>query len=526
MQKNISVKRKTTNRREIVGRVIDPVFGESLLVSKTTTQRVPDDIEQFTGFQNGELMPPEDPELLAALPKRNSILLPCIQCMVSNIESPGHRIEEISDSPRSGKRTEYDAIRTFLDSPNPFDSITAIREQFRQDLETFGYGFLEIVRGADDRIASIYNVRSHKFRLIKKESTPVKVQVPYISRDGATKMRTQEKYFRKYVQLHDHKMQRIYYKEFGDSRHMDAYTGEYGNNIPIKRRATELIHFSIYDPSNSYGSPRYINNIPAILGSRECELVNFSFFKENAVPNMAVLCSGGFLTEDSINELHSFLTQVKGRESIQRVVVLEATGDTMNDTVDGKVPPPTLDIKMLGKDRQQDEQFQNYDSNNIKKVLASFRLPGILVGFSDDYIRNVADSAKAMAESQVFQPERRKIEELFNKQILPGVVYGYGHNRLRHYKFVANAPKLTSQDGLTDLIDRLNKAGSISANTGIKLANDILGLDIKPYKDTWADLPFGIIQSLANANNLAGMEGIARETGEIKDPKGLDNNLK
>lgn len=76
MQKNISVKRKTTNRREIVGRVIDPVFGESLLVSKTTTQRVPDDIEQFTGFQNGELMPPEDPELLAALPKE--ILYYCL----------------------------------------------------------------------------------------------------------------------------------------------------------------------------------------------------------------------------------------------------------------------------------------------------------------------------------------------------------------------------------------------------------------------------------------------------------------
>jgi hypothetical protein len=52
--------------------------------------------------------------------------------------------------------------------------------------------------------------------------------------------------------------------------------------------------------------------------------------------------------------------------------------------------------------------------------------------------------------------------------------------------------------------------GGINANTAIDLVNEVLGLDLPKYDEAWANIPFPIIQSLANANNLQVADGIMR----------------
>ena len=491
-----------------------PVFGESLLATKAT-ERLPTDLDTMPANLEDIIEPPEIPETLIKLPKRSSILKQCIESMVANIESPGNRFEydnkdiSIKEGPES--QEEFDKVSKFCAAPNPFDSLTEIRERWRQDLETLGYAFLEAVRNMKDEVAAIYNVRSHKYKLMRIDISPTKID--YMVEDpggGKPNKVTVEKYFRRYVYVSSNRLEVIYYKEFGDPRILDAATGEYvsGGTIAFEKQATELIHTGLYDPDNLYGSPRYINNIPALLGSRECELTNFQFFKENAVPNMAVLLSGGFLTEDSVSNLQRFLTSVKGRESMQRIIVLEATGDDAAGSDDGKVAAPKMNIQMLGSERQNDEQFQDYDKNNRSKIQSSFRIPDILLGFSTDYSRNTSDSAKATAESQVFMPERNRTENLFNRKILPAVVSSKRLGNLKFWKFRANLPKLASQEGLTELFTSLGTVGGISTNTAIQLTNEILGLKIPQSDKPWADLPFPIVQALANANNLKGVEDV------------------
>jgi len=493
------------------------VFGESLI---NKAEKIPADSD--LGFTTeGIIPPPENPEILVKLPKKNNVLLQCISSMVANIESPGQRYSfnkslPLADKDSLAAKAELDALRFFTENPNPESTLTEIREIARQDLETLGYAFIEVVRNAKGNVTQLYNVRSYKYRLIKLDSTSTSVPVTFKIPSGADNKKpnktTFDKFYRKYAYVPSNG-QYTYYKEFGDPRILNSKTGKYVSSeepVPENLVATELIHMSIYDPDNLYGSPRYINNIPAILGSRECELTNFQFFKENAVPNMAVLLSGGFLTEGSVKNLQSFLTAVKGRESMQRIIVLEATGDQDAASDDGKVHPPRMNIQMLGNERQNDEQFQNYDTNNRRKIQSSFRLPDILIGLSTDYSRNTADSAKAMAESQVFMPERARVERLFNTKILPAVVYGRDATRLKYWEFKANPPRIASEDGLTKLFTTLNLMGAITSNIAIDITNEVLGTNIPLSDKPWANIPFPIVQSLANANNLAGVEEVTK----------------
>ncbi len=500
------------------------VFGETLV---TKAEKIPNDNE--LGYETeGFIPPPENPEILVKLPKKNNVLLQCISSMVANIESPGQRYSFNKSLPLTEKdspaaRAELDALKFFTENPNPESTLTEVREIARQDLETLGYAFIEVVRNAKGNVTQLYNVRSYKYRLVKltaaDEAVPVTFKIPSSSDNKKPNKTTFDKFYRKYAYVPTNGNY-VYYKEFGDPRVLNSKTGAYATSekpVPESLAATELIHISIYDPDNLYGSPRYINNIPAILGSRECELTNFQFFKENAVPNMAVLLSGGFLTEGSVQNLQRFLTSVKGRESMQRIIVLEATGDQDAASDDGKVQPPRMNIQMLGNERQNDEQFQDYDTNNRRKIQSSFRIPDILIGLSTDYSRNTSDSAKAMAESQVFMPERARVERLFNTKILPAVVYGRDATRLKYWEFKANPPRIASEDGLTKLFTTLNSMGAITSNIAIDISNEVLGTDIPLSDKPWANIPFPLVEYLANANNLAGVEEVTRVANSKPD---------
>ena len=52
------------------------------------------------------------------------------------------------------------------------------------------------------------------------------------------------KRFRRYVQIRDGK--RVYFKEFGDPRLINARTGKVDDNAEVP--ATEIIHFKLYCP--------------------------------------------------------------------------------------------------------------------------------------------------------------------------------------------------------------------------------------------------------------------------------------
>ena len=271
--------------------------------------------------------------------------------------------------------------------------------------------------------------------------------------------------------------------------------------------ATEIHVEHLYNPGSPYGLPRWINQLPAIMGSRESELTNLQFFKDNAIPAMAVLVSGGHLTADSIDEIEELIYSVQGRDAVHRVMVLEAEGADKAVGPDKSLPAPRLEMKPLIHDRQSDALFQEYDKNNMAKVRSSFRLPPIFIGRSEDLTHATASSSLVMAESQVFGPERNKVDDFFNFVILSDK----NGRPPAYWWFRSNPPRIVDPASMIDALETFDALGALSPNISIGFVNELFDLNIQPVQEEWGDFPMEIVMALVGRGQLKGLDNIKEE---------------
>jgi len=447
-----------------------------------------------SGF--GIIAPPYNLYELTRLVTLSNCLGQCIAAMATNIEGFGYTLEYIGaegaqESPVA--LAEKQRIDDLFAQPNGDYDFTTLRKRVRTDFETVGDGYFECGRDEKGNISFIYHVPSQTIRLTKKEPEFTTIS-KWLNRGGKLTEVKIKKRLRRFVQLVGAK--RVYFKEFGDPRVISSETGEVCNGLPPDQQATEILWLSRYVTGETYGLPRHINNLPAILGSRESEMTNLRFFEDNAIPAMAVLVSGGYLTEESVTAIEGAFN-MKGRESMNRVLVLEAQNNQDASVVEGQSPVPKMELKPLTADRQGDALFQEYDSNNQAKVRGSFRLPQILVGRSDDYNRATAEAALDTAEQQVFGPERNEVDNAINQKLLlfegkPTVFWRFRSNPAR---LVANDVKLAS-------IEKLDKAGAMTPNLAIEMSNEMFDRHTEKIKEPWGDMPFAFITALIAAGKL------------------------
>lgn len=439
---------------------------------------------------------------LMKVPQQNNTLSQCIEAMITNIEGTGHILEYIGEpGGEEGEDVlaEKQRLDSLLDMPNSDESLNDIRRKWRADYETLGFACLEVGRNdATGEILWFAHVPANTMRKTKKDAKPVPIKV-WLKRNGKWVAVDTEKRFRRYVQIGANG-RRVYFKDFGDPRQIATGNGSPLNDNIKAIGATEIIWTERYVPGEVYGLPRYINNIPALLGSREAELVNLGFFSDNAIPALAILVSGGALTTETCDELEQKLGR-RGREMMNKVVIIEAKAADDQNSVEGDNRAPMLHMQPLGGDRQGDGLFQEYDKNNATKVRSSFRLPPITVGLSEDYSRATADSSMDVAESQVFQPERATTDQIYNDKILsldgkPPVFW----------KFKSNPIRLANKDALIEAVTQFDAVGAMTPNVAIDIFNSVFGTKVPKVKEDWGNIPFATSQlqqqAQADAQNL------------------------
>lgn len=454
------------------------------------------------------LEPPYSLPRLMKLPYLNNTLLQCITAMTLNIEGYGYRLEYVGEE--GGQESdaaiaEHDSLVEKLDYPNPDYSMTELRKKVRLDVETIGYGFIEVVRDQKDEISGFYHAPGDTIRKTVKSKHPTEI-TQYIPRGGDFVPVKRVKFFRRYVQSVNGN--KIYFKEFGDPAIIDAKTGKVVDETD--NPATEIIELSINAMGSAYGVPRWINQLPSIIGSRECELTNMDFFNENAIPAMAVLVSGGALSETSIEKLETSFNKHRGRDAANRVMVLEAYGDESAADDKGRIPPPKLEMKPLTSERQSDALFKEYDAECINKVRSSFRLPPIYIGRSEDYTHATAKESSLIAEMQVFQPERKYVDQIINLRLLQDK----DGKPPRHWRVRSQPPKITSSSEIIEAISTLEQSGALTPNVVIGMANEMFDLQIKTIKDDWGDMPYSLIKDLITSGTFE-IDGLNR----VEPPK-------
>jgi len=477
----------------------------------------------------GAIEPPYDPEALCLLTEHSNSLRQNVDAYATNIDGFGHRFEpaidfdaddaddRIADSiylerlaardrgelPAGSQlqptaeevterkrelvqlaRIERARLESFFDFCCFDHSFVDLRRRTRQDLEVSGNAFWEVLRDGRGEIARLVYVPSYSVRLMPLDLDPVEVEdrvrVSPVAFDAVSTRRR----LRRYVQIQG--FERVYFKSFGDPRIVSRKTGgvfadaeSLVDTDPGDGPATELVHFSVHSPRSPYGVPRWVGTMLAVLGSRQMEEVNYLYFENKSVPPLALLVSGGRLSEASVPRIERFIEEnLKGKANFHKILILEAEGGTgTSETTRAKI-----ELRPLTDAQQQDALFQLYDERNIDKVGSAFRLPRLLRGESKDFNRATAESALRFAEDQVFQPERDEFDFLMNRRLLADM-------GIRFWRFRSQTPVTRDPERMTNMVEKLVRVGVLTPEEGRLLAGDIFNKEFRKIGDDWTKRP-------------------------------------
>lgn len=420
--------------------------------------------------ERGIIEPPYNLRLLDRLAQENNALSPCIEAMVTNVDGTGYSFTSKDDEAEDTEDdTQITQLDEFFAEPWPGESFITIRKKLRRDLERTGNAYLEVLRNAQDQIVFVRWVDAKMMRLLKLEQA-IPVQKT-IRRNGVDVTITVMERHRRFCQLLNG-VTLVYFKEFGvaaDLNKVDGIWAQQGQRLPANKRASEIIHFTaLPDAKTPYGVPRWINQLPSVLGSRKAEEFNLEFFDNGGVPPALVILQGGTLQAETRNAIEK--KAVFGAASNKnRLVVLEVepSGGSLDHPTNARVT-----VERFGGERQSDSMFEAYDDKCESRIRRAFRLPPIFVGKADDYSFATAYVSYNVAEAQVFKPERDEFDEVISMKLL--VAMGFPDYRM-------TSKPLTIEDATLKLqgIEIALGTGRVDMEDILYEINEACGTDIK-----------------------------------------------
>lgn len=483
------------------------VFATVVNRADTNTSRQATYEDAFSALgTSGSLIPLPTPfpvNYLADLVSISNTLGPAIQAFVDNTVGTGWEPGELIRG-RDMRDAEKGLLASFVSDANSEESLDSVVASTIYDRERFGFGFIEVIRDNKGVPVLMRHAKSLYTRLcgIYDEEVRVTYDVP---RGGRMMPVTEYRKYRRFVQQVGARF--IYFKEYGDPRPMNRLTGRFLGETGYTegQEATELWHWPL--PSDEpYGKPRWINQLPNVLGTREAEEGNMRYFEDNTVPPAVVTVSGGRLTEESARAVQTILNR-QGGDKQNRMVLIEAVGEgaDVGETNSGI----QVRIEKLTDARQNDELFTTYDTNNMRKVLSSWRMTPAAIGRST----SPKDSGieLQLMETMVFAPERAKIDERLNK----GIINARAGLGLVSCKLVSRTPAISSPDQFIKALTALNVMGAVTPRRAQQVANKMLQIEIEEYPqpgdegyEDWMDQPIIMVRSQTQGtpNDKAGAD--------------------
>ncbi len=500
--------------------------------ASTGTNQVTRD-DYATAFTNlGAIDPVYDPEMLALIFEHSNSLRQNVDAYAVNIDGFGHRFDPVfdlsakdidqrigdamysdrqraldeADSPQEaayptteeikGKKKEIERLMRlekiklshFFEYCSPDTSFVTLRRRTRQDLEVMGNAYWEVLRNMDGKIVQFVYMAGFTMRLLPLDMETVtvkhRIRVSELSFDEI-EFNTR---LRRYVQVVEGRA--VFFKELGDPRIISSQSGAVFDSReqleqiePGVRPANEILHFRIHSPRSPYGVPRWIGNLLAVIGSRQAEEVNFNYFENKSVPPLAILVSGGRMSQSSVDRVSDYIeANLKGKRNFHKILVLEAESSGGGNASDANTAKMKIDLKPLTGAQHNDALFQEYDERNIDKVGQSFRLPRMLRGDIRDFNRSTADAALVFAEMQVFEPERQEFDFILNRKILSMI-------GIRFWRLVSLAPIMRDPSAMSDIIKNLMNANVLTPEEARELAGDVFNKEFRHLDAAWTKQP-------------------------------------
>lgn len=354
------------------------------------------------------------------------------------VEEPEGDPHGISDEEVEAKREELERamaeelqqLRNLFEYISVDDPFIQMRQDSRTDEEITGNTYWEILRDKAKNIAGIRRGEAETFRISPLTDW---VEIKENRRTGILKFEEHpmDRQFRKYVQIDRRGMRLTWFKELGDPRRMSARNGRFldegGKDAEGRqeleegeKEANELLHFRQFSKGTPYGRPRWIGVMLEVLGIRQAAEVNYDIFHNKMIPPMVIMVSGGKmgkLVEDRL--ARHIEDNVRGARNYHRILVLEAEPSSGASNIPGEGRGTVrIHLEPLTQHQPKDALFQNYTEQNTERVESAYRLPKLFLGRTKDFNRATAQTAKEVAEEQVFAPERDEFDAIINKRIV------------------------------------------------------------------------------------------------------------
>lgn len=437
---------------------------------------------------------------------QSDVLEECIDAYAENIDGFGYQLQYLGkdQTKKTDKEmAEEQTLKDFFDNANENESWVSIRKKLRKDVERLGNGAFEFVRNLNGVLAMVYHIPFTILRCTKMHPDPVTIDVQ-IKRGGKLIDVKVRKYFRRWAQVREGGQVLTWFKSYGDTRVMDANTGEFVSSAKGIRVATEIMQFRTRE--TTYGVPRWMGNIPDVLGRRSAQYINYDLMNSQGIPPMVVMVSGGSLTDESMTELKTVIRGMRGKEKWNKVALLESTPENtgLEDRGNAKI-----ELKNLTEYRKDDLMFEKYLGTTEETTRHTFRLPRMYIGSSIAFTHSTSVVARITAEEQVFMPKRSDFDEVVNRQVINKELKIYS------FKYVTKGPKIVGSKELAAGVDIFSKVGAFTINHAISMANEAFGLQMTSFTEKWADYPIPIVLKLVELGQLGDIDTI---TGDIIPP--------
>lgn len=510
------------------------------VVLKGTTPQSSADEDEVDDFAGLEIIPiPYKPATLIAVFENSSNLYPNVAAMMVNVDSYGHEfiavldpeadsahskvstaifletalqgkgkkgrkrptpevVDERLDELRDDLKIQTFQAEAFFETCCVDKSFMSLRRRTRVDMEVTGNGYWEVIRDQVGDVSQFVHVPPKSVRMTRV-GKDVEVDTPIRTSPLVWKTSKRMRRFRRYIQKVRGGAETRWFREFGDPRVMSPKTGTYYESEEELRaadseddtleNANEILHFKIEFPGTSYGVPRWIPALLSVLGTRQSEEVNFSYFDNKTVPPMAILVSGGRLSESAKTTIQNYLAnEIRGRQNFHKILVIEGVPSDAQGANPGSADGNMrIEIKDLTAAQTNDGLFMKYDERNADKVGMAFRLPRLARGDVRDFNRATALTAMDVADTQVYGPERDDFDGTMNRQVMPSL-------GLHLVRFKSKGVQVRDQAALAEIMERLSRAGGLVPADIRRLSQSVLGVDLPDIDERWTRRPVLLTQ--------------------------------
>lgn len=327
-------------------------------------------------------------EALAQLLEINTYHYRAVKVKARDIAGLGWDLVPRTDI-KNPSEEQKERAQKFLKNCHPNLTITEINDKVMVDHEATGNGYFEIVRNKENEIIGLEHIPAHTVRV-------------HQDMDRFVQTRGKDK---------------VWFKRFGIDKDVHVQTGEYHSygSLENDEKANEIMQLKNYTSrSDYYGMPDIMPALSAVLGERERQEYNISFFDNHAIPAYAVTVTGADLDKETENQIKKFFQQDVKKQNHSTLVLTAKKGDNDYDS-----EPVEFNFEALSTDTKE-ASFTMFRQDNRDEILSAHGVPPYRAGVTVEgqLGGSSANESTEIYKQSVVKPKQEVLESRINRFIL------------------------------------------------------------------------------------------------------------